>query len=102
MPSNVGRVLLLCLLCGACAATRPAGAPPMSADAADGQDIVTTLGTPFHALFKATACVLSTVIVVPSAAVLALTDRPEREAEQAWLYAGLGQNCYGSYAMEPI
>lgn len=74
----------------------------MSPDAANGQDIVTTLGTPFHALFKATACVLTAVVVVPSAAVLALTDRPEREEQQAWLYSGLGQNCYGSYAMEPI
>ena len=102
MPSNIGRVRLLCLLCAACAATRPAGAPPMSTDATNGQAIVTTLGTPFHALFKATACVLSVAIIVPSAAVLALTDRPEREEEQAWLYSGLGQNCYGSYAMEPI
>ena len=48
------------------------------------------------------SCVLSVAIIVPSAAVLALTDRPEREEEQAWLYSGLGQNCYGSYAMEPI
>lgn len=74
----------------------------MSTDANNGQAIVTTLGTPFHALFKATACVLTAVVVVPSAAVLALTDRPDREADQAWLYSGLGRNCYGSYALEPI
>ncbi len=102
MLRDLGRVLALCILCSACATTRPAGAPPMSPDAANGQSIVTVLGTPFYALFKATGCVLTTVVVVPSAAVLAMTDRPQREEEQAWLYSGLGRNCYGSYAMQPI
>jgi hypothetical protein len=102
MPSAICRVTLLCLLCGACAATRPAGAPPISPDAANGQGIVAVLGTPVHALFKATGCVLTTIFVVPSAALLAMTDRPQRVEEQAWLYDGLGRNCYGSYAMEPI
>jgi hypothetical protein len=74
----------------------------MSADAANGQAIATAIGTPFHALFKATACVVSTVIVVPTAAALALTDRRAREEEMAEGYAGLGRNCYGSYALEPI
>ena len=42
------------------------------------------------------------VAPVPTAAALALTDRPERKDEQAQSYAGLGRNCYGSYALEPI
>lgn len=95
-------VLLLALLCTGCAATRPAGSPPLSADAANGQAIVTTLATPFYALFKATTCLASTVIAVPTAAALALTDRADRDEEQAAMYAGLGQNCYGSYALAPI
>jgi hypothetical protein len=74
----------------------------MSADAANGQAIVTAVGTPFYALFKATACLVSAVVAVPSTAALALTDRPERQEEQAAMYAGLGHNCYGSYALEPI
>ena len=102
MLSRPTSVLLIALLFGGCAANRPAGAPPMSADAANGQAIVTTLGTPFYALFKATACLVSAVVAVPSTAALALTDRPEREEEQAAMYAGLGRNCYGSYALEPI
>jgi hypothetical protein len=95
-------LLLIALLCGGCAASRPAGAPPMSTNAANGQAIVSAVGTPFHALFKATACLVSAVVVVPSAAALALTDRPDRVEEQAALYDGLGRNCYGSYALEPI
>ncbi|MGD9508372.1 MAG: hypothetical protein AB7I59_28815 [Geminicoccaceae bacterium] len=94
----VAATLLACASC----ASRPPGAPPMSADATNGQAIAAALGTPFHALFKATACVVSTVIVVPTAAALALTNRPEREEEMAASYAGLGRNCYGSYALEPI
>ena len=95
-------VLLLALTCSGCAASRPPGSPPMSADAANGQAIVTAIGTPFHALFKATTCLVSAVVAVPSSAALALTDRPERAEEQAAMYAGLGRNCYGSYALEPM
>jgi hypothetical protein len=95
-------VILLALLCGGCAAGRPEGAPPLSADAANGQAIVTTLGTPFYALFKATTCLVSAVVAVPSSAALALTDRPDRDEEQAAMSAGLGRNCYGSYALAPI
>jgi len=102
MPRDVGPIVVLCLLCAACATTRPVGAPPMTPDAANGQGIVTILGTPFYALFKATGCVLTTVVVVPSAALLAMTNRPDRAEQQAWLYDGLGRNCYGSYAMQPI
>jgi hypothetical protein len=102
MLSRPTSLLLLVLLCGGCAATRPEGAPPMSADAANGQAIVTAIGTPFYALFKATTCLVSAVVAVPSTAALALTDRPERAEEQAAMYAGLGRNCYGSYALEPI
>lgn len=90
------------LACASCAASRPPGAPPMPADAANGQAIATAIGTPFYALFKATSCLVSTVVAVPTAAALALTDRPQREEEMAESYAGLGRNCYGSYALEPI
>ena len=93
---------LMLLACASCTASRPPDAPPMSADAANGQAIATAIGTPFHALFKATSCLVSTVIAVPTAAALALTDRPQREEEMAESYAGLGRNCYGSYALEPI
>lgn len=98
----VTALVLACASCASCAATRPPGAPPMTRNAANGQAIATVIGTPFHALFKATACVVSTVIVVPTAAALALTDRQYREEEMAESYAGLGRNCYGSYAFEPI
>jgi hypothetical protein len=93
---------LVALLCSACAASRPPDAPPMSADAANGQAIVTVIGTPFYALFKATSCLVSVVVAVPSTTALALTDRPERQQEQAAMYAGVGENCYGSYLFEPI
>jgi hypothetical protein len=101
MRSRSGHLLLLALLLAGCAASRPADAPPISPEAANGQAIVTVLGTPFYALFKATACVVSTVIAVPSSAALALTDRINREEERQALHGGLGYNCYGSYVLQP-
>src|SRR3954471_3782049 len=101
-PAPLVLLCLLCLLCTGCAASRPPGSQPLSADAANGQALATAIGTPFYALFKATTCAVSTVIAVPSTAALALTARPDRAAEQEAMYAGLGHNCFGSYALEPI
>jgi hypothetical protein len=102
MPTSSGRALLLCLLCCAgCAAPRPPGSPPLAPEVANGEAILTALGTPFHVLFKATACVLSTAIAAPSAAALAITDRPQRDREVQELARGVGRNCYGSYALQP-
>lgn len=102
MPFAFGRALLVCLVCAGCATARPSDSPPISADAADGQAVASAIGTPFHALFKAAGCLVTAIIAVPSAAALALTDRGARDEEQLELYAGLGHNCYGSYALEPI
>lgn len=102
MPPSFGRALIVCLLCAGCATARPPGSAPMSADAANGQAVATVIGTPFYALFKAAGCIVTAIVVVPSAAAMALTDRAVRDEEQEALYAGLGQNCYGSYALAPI
>ncbi|MEK0084407.1 hypothetical protein [Benzoatithermus flavus] len=101
MIARSARALLLPLVFAGCAASRPPGAPPISSDAANGQAIATVLGTPFYALFKATSCFVSTVIVVPSSAALALTERPQRDGEREALHEGLGHNCFGSYVLEP-
>jgi hypothetical protein len=102
MSVRPASVLVLVLLLAGCAADRPPGSAPISADAANGQAIATVLGTPFYALFKATSCLVTTVIVVPSSAALALTERPERDGEREALHEGLGRNCFGSYVLEPI
>jgi hypothetical protein len=102
MNRSFGRALALCLLCAGCATARPPGSAPMAADSANGQALATVVATPFRALFKAAGCVVTAIVVAPSAAALALTDRSSREREQAALYEGLGQNCYGSYALAPI
>lgn len=104
MPRRWSRVVLLCLpaLAVSCAPARPPGSPPISPAAANGQAVVTVLGTPLHALFKATACFASALIAVPSSAALALTDRPERVQEREALHEGLGRNCYGSYLLRPV
>lgn len=96
-----GLWLATALLLAGCATTRPPGSDPISADAANGQAVAVVLGTPFYALFKAASCVVTTAIVVPSSAALALTDRSRREDEREALHAGLGRNCFGSYALEP-
>ena len=101
MSIHAGSLLLAAVLLAGCASTRPPGSPPIPADAANGQAIVSALGTPFYALFKATSCVVSTAIVVPSSAALELTDRARRPYEREALHAGLGHNCFGSYVLQP-
>jgi hypothetical protein len=100
MPSRAGASLVVLVLLAGCATPR-SYERPTSADAAKGGVVASVLGTPFYALFKATACLVSTVIVVPSSAALALTDRPARADEREALHAGLGHNCFGSYILQP-
>ena len=102
MLSRLIHACLIALLCGGCAATRPAGSPPMSADAANGQAIVTDAR---HAVLRPvqgddlSGQCRSRGAVDGSTG----TDRSARAGEeQAAMYAGLGRNCYGSYALEPI
>lgn len=98
MPIRLVPVLAGCVLLAACA-SRPPDSPPISPAAANGEAIVTALGTPFYALFKATSCVVGTLVAVPSSAGLALTDRPRRDLEREALHEGVGRNCYGSYVL---
>lgn len=99
MPLRAGPLLALIFLLPGCAAPR-SYERPISPDAANGGAVTSVLGTPFYALFKATSCLVSTVIVVPSSAALALTDRPTRAGEREALHAGLGRNCFGSYILQ--
>ncbi len=100
MPIRPGPLLVVLLLLAGCA-TRTDARRPISPAAANGGAVVSVLGTPFYALFKATSCLVSTVIVVPSSAALALTDRPKGRDEREALHAGLGENCFGSYILGP-
>lgn len=65
----------------------------------DASGAVNVIGTPFYALFKATACVLSAVIAGPAAGVIALTDRPDKARMRQQLDEGVGENCGGSYVL---
>lgn len=101
MPIRLGPLLVLLLLVAGCASSREEARKPVSPGAASGGVVVSVLGTPFYALFKATSCIVSTVIVVPSSAALALTDRPNGRDEREALHAGLGENCFGPYYLRP-
>ena len=89
--------LALSTLLAGCVAPREPGSPPLSANEANGQAVVTALAAPLYVVFKATACVASALIAAPSSAALALTDRPDRDRERAALNEGVGHNCTGSY-----
>ena len=65
----------------------------------DASGAVNVIGTPFYALFKATACVASVVIAAPAAGLIALTDRPDKAAMRRSLDEGVGENCGGSYVL---
>ena len=65
----------------------------------DASGAVNLIGTPFYALFKATACVLSAVVAGPAVGVIALTDRPDKARVRQELSEGVGENCGGSYLL---
>ena len=64
-----------------------------------GRGAVNVIGTPFYALFKAVGCVGTVVIAAPAAAVVDLTDRPDKAALRQNLDRGVGHNCGGSYVL---
>lgn len=81
----------LALALAACAG-RP-GEPP------SGRPAVGLLGTPFYALFKAVSCVATVGIAAPGAALVQLTDRPDKEELRRSLDHGVGHNCGGSWVI---
>lgn len=56
-------------------------------------------GTPVYVLFKGLACAATAALAAPSAAALALTDRPDRAALQGELERGLAANCGGRWTL---
>ncbi len=76
-------------------------AAPVDPLAYDGGLALAIIGTPFFALAKATACVGSALVAVPSSAGLALSDRPRRYEEREALQAGVATNCGGPYWLHP-
>jgi hypothetical protein len=60
---------------------------------------VNVIGTPFYALFKATACVATAAIAAPAAGLIGLTDRPDKERMRRQLDDGVAANCGGSYVL---
>ncbi len=65
----------------------------------DARGAVNVIGTPFYALFKATGCVATALLAGPSAAVVALSDHPDKARMRRQLDHGLGHNCRGSYVL---
>lgn len=51
------------------------------------------IGTPVYAAFKAVGCVGTAALAAPGAALLAMTDRPDKEALTRELERGLAHNC---------
>jgi hypothetical protein len=103
---------LLVLLVAACSQTpterqtafptaerTPAGTVVYREPRRDASGAVSVVGTPFFALFKATACVASVAIAAPAAGLIALTDRPDKAAMRRSLDQGVGHNCGGSYVL---
>jgi hypothetical protein len=74
---------------------------PVDPLAYDGGVALAVIGTPFFALARATACVGSALVAVPSSAGLALSDRPRRHEEREALQAGVAANCGGPYWLYP-
>ena len=93
----------LCAALTACAAARPADPyAPVIAESYDGAIVTSVLGTPGYAITKATVCVLGALIATPSSALIALTDRAQRDYQRAALHEGVGRNCRGAYYLPPV
>ena len=78
---------------------RVAWTPPERAAERSGNDIVSTIGTPFFALTKAIGCVASVLVATPVAIGLELSERPDRLLLRSELDRGVGTNCGGSYRL---
>lgn len=75
----------------------PEPPPPPEAHAAAAA--INVIGTPIYAPLKAGVCISSFALAVPLAALIGLTDRPDKRDWQDGLAQGVGQNCGGSYVL---
>lgn len=75
--------------------------PPEQSAERVGRGVVSTLAAPLYVVFKGVTCVASAVLAAPVSAGMALTTRPDRDIMRAELHRGVGQNCGGSYLLDP-
>lgn len=73
---------------------RPASVPP---PAPAGGAVVAVIGTPFFFLFKTVVCGATLVVAPPISALVALTDREDKESIRRRLDEGTTMNCFGPY-----
>lgn len=95
-------LLLAALLAvSACAQTEPATEvlPGEESSGATAKRIVNAVGTPFHALIKGTACVVSGAAAVPAASALSIRNDTYDKALKRDIYTGVGRTCGGSYVL---
>ncbi len=57
------------------------------------------IATPVYAAFKAVGCVATAALAAPGAAVLAMTDRPDKARLTGELEQGLAHNCGGPWTL---
>lgn len=57
------------------------------------------IGTPVYAAFKAVGCVATVAVAAPGAALLAMTDRPDRARLGGDLEQGVAHNCGGPWTL---
>lgn len=57
------------------------------------------IGTPFYAAFKAVGCVATVALAAPGSALVAMTDRPDKEAVTRELERGVAHHCGGRWTL---
>ena len=105
-----GRVVigLLALSITACA-TSPGGpartpetaSTPSASPGSAGGQVVAAIGTPFFLVFKTVVCGATLVIAPPISALVALTDRDDREVIRQRLDEGTARNCGPPWVLSP-
>ncbi len=57
------------------------------------------IATPVHVAFKAVGCVATVALAAPGAALLAMTDRPDKVRLGGDLEQGVAHNCGGPWTL---
>jgi hypothetical protein len=71
--------------------------PGERSSTARARSAVNVIGTPFFALGKGTACVVTTVFAIPVAGAAQVMDRPADQDLQRQTYKTVGKVCGGRY-----
>lgn len=96
-------LLCLTLLTTACAQTGGNSAsdvlPGQESSTATTKRVLNTIGTPFHAVFKGTACVLGGAVAIPTTSALTMSGEVQDRELRHQVQKNVARTCSGPYTL---